>query len=90
MPKTKQDRIEERQKDIAAAKQRIEQEEAKISSAKARINSEKKRIRGWQDEICRYEEELLAEKFRASNISLEDALAAIELQSDQQSSSTEE
>lgn len=88
--KNKFQRINEREQDIAAAEQRIQVEEAKISAARKRINAEKQRIRGWKEEICNCEAALLAEKFRASNISLEVALSALDHQSGQQCSSGEE
>lgn len=82
-PKSKLDRIRERQKDISAAERRIQTEEAKISAAQKKIKAEKKRIQGWKEDICGYETALIAEKFRSSNLSLDDVLASMDLLTEQ-------
>lgn len=83
--KNRYDQIQACEQEIADAEQRIQAESAKITAAQARIRKERKRIQTMNDEISRHQAALLAEKFRSSNLTLEDALAALELQSDQRS-----
>lgn len=84
MAKTKQERIAKYEANIVAAEQRIQVEEAKINASRKKIRDEQKRISGWKAEILSCTGELLAEQFRASNLSLEDALAALDLQGEVQ------
>lgn len=84
MAKSKRERIAKRKADIAAAQQRIQAEEAKISVSRKRIKAERRRISCWDKEVLKLHGELLAEQVQASNLTLEDALAALDLQGEEQ------
>lgn len=80
--KPKIEGIDNLKEEIAAAEKRIATEETKIAACRERIKRERLRIRQRREEILSREATLLAERYRASNMSLEDALAALDLSAD--------
>jgi predicted nucleic acid-binding Zn-ribbon protein len=82
MATSKAERINTLQENIAAAEKRIAAEEQRIAASRQRIARERKRIRENNEQILKIEEALLAEHYRSSKLSLDDALAALDLSMD--------
>ncbi len=82
MATSKVERRNTLQESITAAEKRIAAEEQKIAASRQRITRERKRIRDWNEQILKSEEALLAEHYRKSKLTLDDALAALDLSMD--------
>ena len=82
MATSKAERINTLKESITAAEKRIAAEEQKIAASRQRITRERKRIRDWNEQILKSEEALLAEHYRKSKLTLDDALAALDLSAD--------